>query len=109
LAISHTAFSKLPWTRWSAVEIAELADFSGFPLALPISHIRSISKGKSDPVYCEPSPFFPTTFLCFLSAAMNLTMALAEYCSTDGEAPGQGWRMTLEIKSTKDDVIRGIG
>ena len=27
----------------------------------------------------------------------------------DGEVVGQGWKMALEIKSTKDDVIRGIG
>lgn len=27
----------------------------------------------------------------------------------DGEVIGQGWKMALEIKSSKDDVIRGIG
>jgi F0F1-type ATP synthase membrane subunit c/vacuolar-type H+-ATPase subunit K len=27
----------------------------------------------------------------------------------DGEVVGKSWRMALEIKSTRDDVIRGIG
>ena len=27
----------------------------------------------------------------------------------DGEVVGQGWRIALEIRSTKDDAIRGIG
>jgi hypothetical protein len=27
----------------------------------------------------------------------------------DGEVLGQGWRMALEIKSSRDDIIRGIG
>jgi hypothetical protein len=47
-------------------------------LALPISYIRSISSGKSDPVTVDP-PSFITTFSCFLLAVMNLVTALAEY------------------------------
>ncbi len=27
----------------------------------------------------------------------------------DGEVTGKGWRMALELKSTGDDVIRGLG
>jgi hypothetical protein len=27
----------------------------------------------------------------------------------DGEVIGQSWRIALEVKSTKDDIIRGIG
>ena len=27
----------------------------------------------------------------------------------DAEVIGKGWRMALEIKSTRDDVVRGIG
>ncbi|MGP8068837.1 MAG: hypothetical protein ACLP5V_02980 [Candidatus Bathyarchaeia archaeon] len=27
----------------------------------------------------------------------------------DGEVTGRGWRMALELKSTGDDVIRGLG
>jgi len=27
----------------------------------------------------------------------------------DGEVVGQGWRMALEIKSTHDDIVRGLG
>jgi hypothetical protein len=27
----------------------------------------------------------------------------------DGEVEGQGWKMALEIKSTRDDLTRGLG
>jgi hypothetical protein len=27
----------------------------------------------------------------------------------DAEVVGKGWRMALEIKSTRDDVVRGVG
>ena len=27
----------------------------------------------------------------------------------DGEVEGRGWRMALEIKSTHDDIVRGLG
>ncbi len=30
-------------------------------------------------------------------------------CMIDGEVAGKGWRMALELKSTGDDVIRGLG
>ena len=29
--------------------------------------------------------------------------------TVDAEVVGKGWRMALEIKSTRDDVVRGIG
>jgi hypothetical protein len=29
--------------------------------------------------------------------------------TVDGEVIGENWRMALEIKSGKDDIIRGIG
>jgi len=29
--------------------------------------------------------------------------------SIDGEVVGRRWKMALEIKSTEDDIIRGIG
>jgi len=49
--------------------------------ALPISYVRSISNGKSDPVTVNPPDFLPTTVTCFLFAVANLVTALTEYNS----------------------------
>ena len=40
---------------------------------------------------------------------MNMRPVKVGNAAVDGEVVGQGWRMALEIRSTKDDVIRGIG
>ena len=40
---------------------------------------------------------------------VNMRSIKVGNAAIDGEVIGQGWRMALEIKSSKDDVIRGIG
>ena len=40
---------------------------------------------------------------------MNMRPVKVGNATVDGEVVGHGWRMALEIKSTKDDLIRGIG
>lgn len=40
---------------------------------------------------------------------MNMRPVKVGNAAIDGEVIGQGWKMALEINSTKDDIIRGIG
>jgi len=40
---------------------------------------------------------------------VNMRPVKVGNAAIDGEVAGQGWRMAFETKSTKDDVIRGIG
>jgi len=40
---------------------------------------------------------------------VNMRPVKVGNAAIDGEVVGRGWKMALEIKSGRDDVIRGIG
>jgi hypothetical protein len=40
---------------------------------------------------------------------VRMTAVKVGNAAIDGEVEGQGWRMALEIKSTHDDIVRGLG
>jgi len=40
---------------------------------------------------------------------VNMRPVKVGNATVDAEVVGKGWRMALEIKSTRDDVVRGIG
>lgn len=40
---------------------------------------------------------------------VNMAAAKVGNAAIDGEVEGQGWKMALEIKSTHDDIVRGLG
>jgi hypothetical protein len=40
---------------------------------------------------------------------VRMTPVKVGNAAIDGEVEGQGWKMALEIKSTHDDVVRGLG
>ena len=41
--------------------------------------------------------------------AVRMTAVKVGNAAIDGEVEGHGWKMALEIKSTHDDIVRGLG